>query len=205
LASTSLPIAADNPPGALAIAARDPRIAQRVVQRPRAILRAEIQSLDTLLTATSKASPDRPALARRLADNYAEVARQTDGPEAKAAHESAAKYYELLAADYPQQPQVDEAFYYLGLESELAGNVPRARVAYLDMLRRVPSSKLAPLAYFAFGEIFRDEAVTDPQKIDFAKQAYVEVLKYPAPNNPVFADAKRRLAEIKARLDGAQP
>ena len=182
----------------LAIPARDPRLA-RGSQRPRAMLVTEVQSLESLFAATATTSPDRPALMRRLAEVYAELSRSPDPRLTANAHRSALKYYELLATEYPKYAQADEVWYYAGLENELAGNASKARRAYYELIKTSPQSKLIPLAYFAFGEMFNAEAVNDPSKDDLALQAYAEVLKYPPPGNAVYADAQRRVGEVKMR------
>ena len=181
----------------LAVPARDPRIAQSR-QRARALVVTELQALENLFAATASTSPDRPALMRRLAEDYAELSRAGDGPLSTSAHRAALKYYELLVSEYPKYPQVDEAWYYAGLEHELAGNLPKARRAYFELIKTSPQSKLIPLAYFAFGEMFYAEAANDPSKDDLALQAYAEVLKYPPPGNVVYAEAQRRVIEVHA-------
>ena len=185
----------------LAVPARDPRLA-RSLHRSRALIITELQALESLFAATTSSSPDRPALIRRLAEEYAELSRSIDGETGARAHAFALKYYELLTVDHPHYALVDEAYYYAALEYELAGDFRDARRLYFELIKRSPNSKLIPFAYFAFGEIFFAEAKVDPPKDDLALQAYAEVLKYPAANNAVYADAKRRIGEIKARKAG---
>ena len=196
--SDDAPVATAN---AFPVSARDPRFGRK---RPLTLLLPEIQALEGLFAATPATSPDRPALVRRLAEEYAELARSGDARTAAAAHASALKYYTLLTT-FPQYPQMDEAFYYEGLEHELAGNLPNARRCYYELIKRSPQSKLIPLAYFAFGEMFNAEAMSDPSKNDLAVQAYTEVLKYPPPANTVYADAKTRIGEVKARAKASSP
>lgn len=196
------PRATGAPTTALAVPARDPRLA-RGRQRARALIVTELQALENLFAATPSTSPDRPALVRRLAEDYAELSRSTDGPTSTSAHHGALRYYEMLVNEYPRSPQVDEAWYYAGLEYELAGNLPKARRAYFELIRTSPQSKLIPLAYFAFGEMFNAEAVSDPSKNDLAIAAYTEVLKYPPSGNPVYDDAQRRMGEVNARKAAA--
>ena len=186
---------------ALEIPARDPRLA-RSRQRSRAVLVTELQALLNLLAATQASAPDRPALIKRLAEGYAELSHSADVPTATSAHRSALKFYEQLATEYPKDPQVDEAYYYAGLEHEMAGDPRSARRSYYELIKTSPQSKLIPLAYFAFGEMFYTEAANDPSKDDLALQAYAEVLKYPPRGNVVYADAQRRVSEVKARKNG---
>jgi tetratricopeptide (TPR) repeat protein len=182
------------PRTALAIPARDPRLARG----PSGVPVKELQQLEQLYAAIPPGSPDRVSMARHLAEGYAEVARVTDGAAANGAHQASLKYYELLTNE-PQYAHLDEAYYYAGLEHELAGDLRKARTAYYELVKRVPNSKFIPLAYFAFGEMFFAEAANDPAKDMLAEQAYKEVLKYPPPDNVVYGEAKRRLAEVAAR------
>jgi TolA-binding protein len=193
------PITAATP---LAIPARDPRLAQGR-NRARALVVTELQGLDALFTATPPNAPDRPVLARRIADTYAELSRVADGAVAANARRTSQKYYEVLTTEYPQYAQLDEAYYYVGLEHELAGNASSARRSYYELIRRFPSSRLIPFAYFAFGELFFAEADADPSKDQLAEQAYREVLKYPPAQNALYTEAQRRLAEIGMRKKAA--
>jgi tetratricopeptide (TPR) repeat protein len=192
----------------LAVPARDPRLALRPHPMSRAMLLAEIQGLEAMFATMATTAPDRPEVARRLAEDYAELARGEGASAAAAAHKKALSYYELIARDHPQYAHIDEAYYYAGLEHELAGNTSAARRAYYELIKTSPTSKLIPLAYFAFGEMFFAEAEADPSqgdvKNDLAEQAYREVVKYPPPGNAVHAEAKRRLVETAARRAAAK-
>jgi TolA-binding protein len=184
----------------LAIAARDPR---RQQPERLALIRIEMPRLESLVAATSVGSPDRAALLRRIADDHAELARAEAADVAVTSHKAAAKTYDLLVAEGPQQRDLDEAYYLAGLEHELAGDAMQARRHYYEVIKQFPNSKLVALCYFAFGELFLAESDAEPLKLDLAEQAYVEVLKYPPPANAVFADAQRRRQEVKERRSGA--
>jgi len=192
----------DDPVGAafttLEVRARDPRLAKGT-PRPASKIVGEVQQLEALFLATAMTAPDRPTLARRVAEDYAELARVTEGPTAAAAHKHALRYYELITKDHPQYAQIDEALYYAALGHELGGNARDARRMYYELIKRAPSSKLIALAYFAFGELFFAEAVGDPSKNDLAEQAFKEVLKYPASANTVYPDALLRLGQLSDR------
>jgi hypothetical protein len=96
-----VPLAAQSP---LAIPARDPRIGQGPAGRvrPRALVVTELSQLEQLFSSTAKGSPQRPQIARRLADTYAELSRVADGAIRVAAHKKALTHYELITTDYPQ-------------------------------------------------------------------------------------------------------
>ena len=194
--------AAAAPKTTFPVPARDPRRAR--LPRARALIVTELQQLEALFAATQKSAPDRPRLVRRLADDYAELSRATDGSLAAGAHKKALTDYELIIAEYPQDPSIDEVYYYAGLEHELAGDAAGARRSYYQLIMHAPKSPLVPLAYFAFGELFFREAIADPTKNDLANQAFIEVLKYPAPGNKVFADALLRTGQIADRKNETQ-
>jgi TolA-binding protein len=178
--------------------ARDPRATRPA--RARALIVTETQGLTSLLATTAQAAPDRPLLVRRIAEDYAELERGTPSagidPLARAARTKAIDFYTQLEA-FPAYPHLDEALYFKGLELEGGGDVTGARRAYFDLIRKAPQSKLVAFAYFAFGEMFFDEAVADPSKNDLALQAYREVLKVPA--NALFAESLLRSAQIAER------
>lgn len=162
---------------------------RHVMRRSPALLRAETQGLENLLAATAANATDRPALLRRLAENYSDLRKQGEaGASAKAI-----KYYSDLVRTYPTYAQIDEAYYYLALEDELAGDLTNARRSYYELIKNSPSSKYVPYAYFAFGEMFFHEAKGDPSKWDLAKQAYTEVMKFPS---PIASDAACRLGLV---------
>ncbi len=167
--------------------------------RQSALLVVETQQLERLLEVTPPSAPDRGVMLRRLAENYVELSRslardgKSGAPEARA---KAIACYDRLVREVPAYPQIDEALYFAGLERELGGDWRSARATYYDLIKRAPNSKYIPHAYFAFGEMFFDEAKSDPAKLDLASQAFLEVVKYPAPQNGVMADALLRLGQI---------
>lgn len=183
---------------AVTIPARDPRLATRR-PRSRAVLLTEVQGLERLLASRKPDALDRPQLRRRLAEAYNELAYTASGADAVRARDESIKHYVALRHDHPTYAQMDEVYYFLGLAYELQGNAPAARTWYLELIDKAPSSKLVPLAYFAFGELYFIESASDPVKNDFAVQAFTEVLKYPAQENPIYADALLRLGQTHLR------
>jgi TolA-binding protein len=161
-------------------------------QRPLALLKTETQGLESLLTATSASSTDRPALLRRLAENYVEM-RKVGDPGASV--RAIARYRELVSTVQPTYPHLDEVYYYLALELEIVGEMSEARRNYFELIKREPSSKLVPYAYFAFGELFFHEAKTDPAKWSLAQQAYMEVMKF-ASAPLITSEAACRLGQV---------
>lgn len=229
-----------NPTDIAQAAQRDER-RSRAAARSRQLLVTEIQGLESLFASTKKNSPDRPKLARRLAEGYVELesaafreATEADiraqdakrknqanvvAEEAKksatakkvleASRKSAIKYYTLLKSQYPkwcQQPNAndpsksqgcgDEVLYYLAYEYEQAKDLDNARKVYFELVDQWKTSKYRPNAYLAFGELFFQEATSDPSKWGFAEQSYIEVTKYPAPENKVFGYAWYKLGYV---------
>jgi TolA-binding protein len=167
----------------------DVRDLRRTMRRSPALLRTEAQGLEHLLAATPANAQDRPQLLRRIAETHVELRKQGEpGASAKAI-----QAYAELGRSYPNYAQADEVYYYLALEYELAGDLMNARRSYYELIKQAPTSKYVPYAYFAFGEMFFHEAKGDPTRWDFAKQAYVEVMKF---QSPIASDAACRLGLV---------
>lgn len=153
-------------------AARDDRRARRA-PRARALLVSEIQGLERLGLASTRTSPDRPALLRRIAEANVELAASAtkDGSSAvaQAAHKNAVRHYVALLSDHPDAPARDAALYNLGLEYEALGDLTNARKVYFDVVKSHAGSPYVAKAYFAFGVLFRQEG-----KLDLARQAFAQ-------------------------------
>jgi tetratricopeptide (TPR) repeat protein len=126
-----------------------------------------------------------------------------------AARKAAINYYTTLVEDYsgqpsqrfpknppPAYPLLDEVYYYLAYEYEQAGDTANARRVYLDLITKTPNSKYIPNAYLAFGELFFNEAMSDPNKWEPAKKAYEKVIAKPPPENKVYGYAWYKLAYV---------
>jgi hypothetical protein len=149
----------------------------------------------------------RRAEANRAGDTTREEAEAA--AEAKAsktverARRKAIAYYSQLAGEYPQWCQggahggcADEVLYYLAFEHEAARAPAEARKVYAELIKKYPQSRFVPNAYLAFGEGFFEEAAGDPLKLALAEQAYLEVIKYPPPDNTVAGYAHYKLAYV---------
>jgi TolA-binding protein len=181
---------------------RDPR-KSTAHPRARAIVVTELQGLERLLAGSPKTVPDRPLLVRRLAEDYAELARSAErdpSPLAartlSVAHANSIKYYAELEGieSYPLQ---DEVLYFEALEREALGDGPGARRAYYALIQRAPDSKYVPQAYFAFGELYFAQGQEEA-----ALRAYGEVVKHPG--SAVTPDAWRRISRLYARMGDAE-
>jgi TolA-binding protein len=197
----------------------DPR---RRPPRTRALLIAEVQSLEALFASTAKNSPDRPRIVRRLAEEYVEladsaaaesVAAQMPADIAKAlkieqaARTAAVKYYTVLHSEYPSFCQSvnafdptkstgcdDEVLYFDALEYRRLKRMDDSRKKLLELIQHYPGSKYTGPSYFIFGELFRNDATVDPTRWPLAEQSYTEAAKYP--NTPTTRPALYRLAEV---------
>jgi TolA-binding protein len=126
-----------------------------------------------------------------------------------AARQAAIKYYTLLKTQYPKWCQTtnasdptkstgctDEVLYYLAYEYEQANQLDQARKVYFELIQNWPQSKFIPNAYLAFGELFFNEAQGDPSKWELAEKSYLEVIKYPPPDNKVWGYAHYKLGYV---------
>ncbi len=91
----------------------------------------------------------------------------------------------------------DAERYERGYLHEQRGELTEARRAYFELVQHGPKSRLVPLAYLAFAELFAADAASDPSKWELARAAYREVSKYPAPGNPAWTYAMLRSADVE--------
>jgi TolA-binding protein len=84
-----------------------------------------------------------------------------------------------IALPHGGGPDVEQ--YARAFESERSGDLPAARRSYFELISKYPNSALVPYAYFAFGELFFQEAEQDPSKLALAAQAFMKVLSFPDP------------------------
>lgn len=144
------------------------------------VLIAELRGLESLKHATPSTAPDYPFLVRRLAEDYTELsyARSANGEGASLPRKKAIAEYSILARSYPTTKRIDEVLYYLGYAYELDGDLTNARSTYSTLISCEPSSKYVPYAYYALGEMLREEAKSDPSKSQLALDAYLEALEF---------------------------
>jgi predicted Zn-dependent protease len=105
------------------------------------------------------------------------------------------------AASQERTPAGERESYAAAIAAERSGDLDTARRGYLKLIQTTPKSRFVPLTYLAFGELFFRDAATDPTKWELAEQSFVEVLKYPPPDNAAFAFASMRLGQV-ARAKG---
>jgi tetratricopeptide (TPR) repeat protein len=175
----------------------------RMKARGVALLIRETRGLERLLARTPAKSPDRLSLLRRIAEDYVELETAAEKQPTKkgkqlasAARKSAVRYYAEIAKRYPSYSKLDEVLYYLAYEHERIGDLESARKVYYELIQKTPKSRFVPNAYFAFGELFFQEAQGDPSKWELAAQAYQEAIKYPPPDNKAHGSARYKLAYV---------
>ena len=191
------------------------------MSQPRAlkIMSIEVMGLERLLATTAPTAPDRPALVRRLAEAYAELAASaTESKTASmptpagvrpprwqpppppdvddvivTAHRKAIEHYVSLLTHVSNGSTLDEVVYYLALEYERIDDVTSARAAYSDLIKRMPDSKYVPEAFFGLGESFYAPSKLDPRSGDEAISAYRSAMTTPPPGNRVYGLASYRI------------
>jgi tetratricopeptide (TPR) repeat protein len=172
--------------------------------RARPLIETETVALDRLLAVTPSKAPDRAHILHQLAANYVELASvaAATGEDAaeRAAHGKAVERFTTLHDGHPSWPRLDEVLYYRGSEHLALGARDRARRDWLELVQKFPQSKLIPRAYLGFADLFFEESGGDPSKLELAKQAYQEVLKYPPPDNTVWGYAQYKLGWVRFNL-----
>jgi len=112
---------------------------------------------------------------------------------------------ELRAEADPGASAAETDAYLQAYAIEQREDLPAARKAYFEIVSSTPRSPYVPAVYLAFAELFARESASDPSKWELARQAYREVVKYPPPQNRVYAYALLRNAEIdRVKEDPAQ-
>lgn len=98
----------------------------------------------------------------------------------------------------------DRALFDQAVSEQRAGNLPDARRRYFELIRRSPASPFVPLAYLAFGELFREESKREPSHASLAMSAYQKVTTFPPPGNTAYAYALYRIAGMNQKGNAKQ-
>jgi hypothetical protein len=111
-----------------------------------------------------------------------------------------AAFREAAAADLADAGIAESDELRSAVADEGAGDRPRARKEYYDIILRSPSSRAVPCAYVGFADMFFEEAdAGSPEKWTFALQAYQKVVAFPPPGNVAYAYAWYRLGLVFAK------
>jgi tetratricopeptide (TPR) repeat protein len=124
----------------------------------------------------------------------------------EAARDKAIATYTRLKDEHPRYCQGgadparagcgDEVLFYLAYEYEQARKPDEARKAYREIIVQWPASRYLPNAHLAFAEQLFEQAMVDPGKRGDAEKEYLEVLRYPPPDNKVAAYAHYKLGYV---------
>src|SRR5262249_48012492 len=167
----------------------------------------ELESASFSRKIQNQTSAQAAKRANKSASAFEEAASKADRTMA-AARQAAIRYFTELKNRHPKWCQhtdardpaqsrgcVDEVLYNLAYEHEQANDFERARKVYFELIQTAPQSKYVPNAYLAFGELFFQEAQTDPSKWALAEQSYKEVIKVSS-SNPSFSYAHYKLGYV---------
>ena len=143
------------------------------------LLNQEIKALYNLMRQTKK-SPNRGEVWLRLGQRYVEKAalmdlraqaeydRQVkefnekrtrikpkyDQSVAREYNQKAVELYEWFLRDFPKDPKVDQALFFLGYNQFELGNTERGEASYKDLVTRFPESIFVSESRFALGEYY---------------------------------------------------
>lgn len=131
------------------------------------------------------AIPSRPSRATSPVEPCIARLRDDPGGSDPAKATGAVEYHDALAAERGGKPDV-------------------AKRGFLKLIQNYPQSTLIPAGYFAFGEMFSEEAKLDPSKVPLAEQSYMEVLKYPSAPGSVHSVANYKLGLVLRATKGQQ-
>lgn len=166
-----------------------------------AALEQDIARLEQAQHTAPPGSTDAASNLHQLVRAYAELellaAEQGDPSLALRARASCIEAATTVRARFPGYAELDQVLYELGQAYLRGGDRAGAREAYFELIKKAPDSPRAPAAYLDFAEMFADEAMTDPSKLELARQAYLKVLTYPPPQNRGWGYACYKLAWIE--------
>jgi len=143
-------------------------------------------------------------LVRAYAELELLAAEQGDPSLALRARASCIEAATAARQRFPGYPQLDQVLYELGHAYLRDGDRAKARDAYFELIKKAPDSPRAPAAYLDFAEMLADEAMSDPSKLEVARQAYLKVLSYPPPQNRGWGYACYKLAWIEQNRGDAK-
>jgi tetratricopeptide (TPR) repeat protein len=94
--------------------------------------------------------------------------------------------------------------YERALSEQRAGNLAAARRSYFELIEQNPASPFIPLAYLAFGDLFREQAKKEPSHASLAISAYRKVTTFPPSDNTAYAYALLRIADMDQKRNANQ-
>jgi tetratricopeptide (TPR) repeat protein len=174
------------------------------------LLEIEIDNLAALLASTPRQDRDRPAIVRRLAQSYLELASSNDregdaaaSDRAREARKKAVALFDELATAYrdwcaipahagaPAHGCADESSLESARAHEALGEAEQAAQAYARIIRDMPSSPFVARARYAVAGLWLGAGKTDD-----ARQAYGKVAAESPSREPLSAYAAYRLGYL---------
>ena len=138
------------------------RLGERYVEKARLMdLRAQADYDKALKDYTDKKTRIKPKLNQQLAREY---------------NEKAVQLYEYFIRDFPKDPKVDQALFFLGYNQFELGNTQRGEQYYKELVQRFPESIFVSESRFALGEYYFEneqwkDALDNYAKVIQAKKA----------------------------------
>jgi len=96
-----------------------------------------------------------------------------DLKEAKEYNKKAIRLYEWFARDFPKDPKMDQALFFLGYNSFEINENQKGAEYYSELTKRFPKSSFIAESHFALGEFYFEN-----EKWDLARENYNKVLKF---------------------------
>lgn len=177
-----------------AMVVRDDR--EGVARRNSGPVDNEITNLERQIDALPSTAAGYPTALVALAEAWTTRRKQTRGTTSTEAGQRAIATYARAVKEYPNMATLDRTLYHLALEQEVAGQLAAARSSYFKLVSEQVSSRFVPHAYLAFGEMFREQAKTEPSQMALARQSYLQVVDMAPTSEGVRTLAALRLREI---------
>lgn len=186
--------------------------------RTAADLQRDAGFFEELVPTVRVGDPERPMLLWRQAAVYRELAFAAAADPSAAAAVAAAERAQIatlakLRSESPTwcaspnpTPALatgcgDEQAYLAARGFQRLGEVTEARKLYLAVLQKWPTSRLAPVAYAAIGDMFLAAAAADPAQLTLARQSLSKATELAPPTDPMYVQVRHRLAHV-AWLEG---
>ena len=138
------------------------RLGERYVEKARLVdLRSQAEYEKKVRDFTDKKTKIKPKMDQSLAREY---------------NQKAVQLYEYFIRDFPKDPKVDQALFFLGYNQFELGNTQRGEAYYKELVQRFPESIFVSESRFALGEYYFEneqwkDALENYAKVIQAKKA----------------------------------
>lgn len=134
------------------------RLGERYVEKARLVdFREQAEYDKKLKDYAAKKTRIKPRLDQRLQREY---------------NMKAVQLYEWFIRDFPKDPKVDQALFFLGYNQFELGNPKKGEQYYIELVKRFPQSAYVTESYFALGEYYFEN-----ERWQQALQSYAKVIK----------------------------